>query len=381
VLVGCSFAGLELLYRAARRRGRFAPHEMFVIEPREHHPYIPLVHEAASGVRAPEALLFDTPAFASALGAVWLGGAAVGLDLERRLVVLADGRDVAYDRLVLAIGSVPDIPGGYDSTPGIIPAKFVDDAIALRKRLHALRVAGSHVLRVVVVGAGITGVEWSAELASGRVDGARMAVTLIEANTRILPHFRPDVANRAARALRRSGVELLTGRRMRGIEQGRVLLEGGAGIPFDAVVWAGGMRPHPLVASLGLPTTSTGHVVVTPRLEVLGHEGIYAVGDCARVAHDGQELPTTERAIEAIWQGAYLARRFSAGWPRDSGPTYPTGRTFPYGLSLGPARSSIIFERLFVETRALVRFRRWLQWGYYARLRLVAWWRAKSRAV
>jgi NADH dehydrogenase len=377
VLVGCSFAGLELLYRAARRRGRFAPHEMFIVEQRESHPYIPLVHEAASGVRSPEDLLFDSPSFARALGAVWITGTASGLDLGRRLLLLADGRDVAFERLVLAVGSVPDIPGDYDGSAGIFTAKFVDDAIALRKRLHALRVAGNHVLRVVVVGAGITGVEWSAELAAGRVDGARMAVTLVEADARILPDFRPDVANRAARALRRSGVEFLLGRRMRGIENGRVLLEWGAAVPFDAVVWAGGMRPHALVSSLGLPTTADGHVMVDPRLEVPGHEGIHAMGDCARVVHDGRELPTTDRAIEAIWEGAYLARRFSARWPTATGPQYPTGRTFPYGLSLGPRRSSVIFERWFVVSRALVWFRRLLQWGYYARFRLTAWWRSK----
>src|SRR5215216_2507636 len=70
VLVGCSFAGLEFLYRYVRRRGgRLAPGELTVIEPRSQHPYVPLAHEAASGASAPESLRFDIETLCASVGA------------------------------------------------------------------------------------------------------------------------------------------------------------------------------------------------------------------------------------------------------------------------------------------------------------------------
>ena len=372
VLLGCSFASLELLYRYARERGRFSPGEMTVVEPLEHHEYIPLVHEVAGGSRVRSDLLFDTPAFCRAIGAEWVAGAAARLDEARRLVILADGRELEYDRVVIAVGSVPDVPERFATMSAVIPAKFLGSAESLRRRLHVLRVSGASVLRVVVAGAGITGVEWSAELAGARVDGARIATTLVCAHPRILPRFQLGVARRAERALRTLGVEILIARRVTGITAEQVVLEGGIGLSFDVVVWAGGVRANPLVAALCLPVTDSGHITVTPRLAVPGHDGVYAMGDCARIIDDtGRTWPTMERAIEAIWQGAYLARRFAAGWAPDTGPAHRLRRDFFYGISLGPSRAAIVYKHLITTGKFEHWFRRWLQWAYYARFRLL----------
>lgn len=376
VLVGCSFAGLEFLYRYVRRNGRFEAGEMTVVEPLGHHEYIPLVHEVAGGVRPASELRFDTPDFCRRIGAKFVEGAAARLDEERKQLVLADGSELAYDRVIIAVGSIPDLPESLAGAGSVIPAKFLGSAEALRRRLHVLRVGGASVQRVVVVGAGVTGVEWSAELAAARVDGARLATTLICEHVRILPRFSLGVARRATRALRALGVEILLSRRVEKIDAEHVTVHGGIGIPYDVVVWTGGVRPNPVVASLALPRTGDGHIVVTPRLAVPGHDGVYAMGDCARIVDEsGRAWPTMERAIEAIWEGAYLARRFGSAWAPTDGPTLRLRRDFFYGLSLGRKRGAIVYKSFITIGRAQLWFRRFLEWGYYARFRLLARWR------
>jgi len=229
------------------------------------------------------------------------------------------------------------------------------------------------VLRAVVVGGGITAVEWSAESASARVDGVRIVTTLVGGDPRLLPRFHPRVARRAAHVLSTLRIETLLGRRALDISGDHVVLEQNVSIPFDMILWAAGVRANPVLAALGLPLTEDGHVVVTPRLAVPGLDGVYAMGDCARIAGAGAARPTTDRAIDAIWQGAYLARRVAAGWRPDAGPAFRLRRTFPYGMSLGPRRSAIVYRGLHADMRPFVWFRRWLQWGYYARFRIEAW--------
>ncbi len=380
ILAGCSFAGLEFLYRLSRRR-RLVPGEIVVVEPREHHPYIPLAHETVIGRRAPYLLRFDTPAFCHAIGASFMRDALASLDTAERRVTLAGGRALPYERLILAVGSVPDIPPAFGESPSVVAAKFLDDPEALHRRLHVLRVQGARVLRAVVVGGGITAVEWSAEAASARVDGVRIVTTLVGGAPRLLPRFHPRVSRRAAHALSALRIEMLLGRRALDIAGDHVVLEQGVSIPFDMIIWAAGVRPNPMLATLGLPLTADGHVVVTPRLAVPGFDGIYAMGDCARIAGSRPERATTDRAIDAIWQGAYLARRLAAEWQPDAGPAFRVRRHFPYGMSLGPGKSAIVYRALHADMRPLVWFRRWLQWGYYARFRLEAWRRRKDLSV
>ena len=372
ILAGCSFAGLEFLYRLSRRR-RLQPGEIIVVEPRERHPYIPLAHETVIGRRASRLLQFDTAAFCHSLGASFVRDALASLDTAARTVTLAGGRVLAYDRLILAVGSVPDIPPAFAGSPSVVPAKFLDDPEALHRRLRVLRVQGARVLRAVVVGGGLTAVEWSAEAASARVDGVRIVTTLVGGAPRLLPRFHPRVARRAAHVLSALRIEILLGRRALDIAGDHVVLEQGVSIPFDMILWAAGVRANPVLATLGLPLTADGHVEVTPRLAVPGFDGIYAMGDCVRIAGTRAERATTDRAIDAIWQGAYLARRVAAEWQPDSGPAFRVRRHFPYGMSLGPRRSAILYRGLCADMRPFVCLRRWLQWGYYARFRLEGW--------
>jgi NADH dehydrogenase len=364
-----------------RRDGKFAPGEMTVIDPLDAHQYIPLVHEVAGGESQPAEMSFDTAAFCEAIGANLVKGAAVRLDETRRVVVLDGGREIEYDRVVIAVGSVPDVPDVLAKATNVIPVKFLDSAQAIRRRLHVLRVGGASVQRVVVVGAGITGVEWSAELAAARVDGARLATTLICGDVRILPTFPIGVARSAARALRTLGVEILVSSRVTAVNAEQVVLQGGIGIPFDVVVWAAGVRPNSTTTALGLPLTADGHITVTPRLAVAGHDGVYAIGDSARIIDErGRPWPTMERAIEAIWQGAYLARRFASGWSPEEGPPHRLRRDFFYGISLGRKHGAVVYRSFISIGRPQLWFRWFLRWGYYARFRLLARWKRREMA-
>lgn len=372
VLVGCSFAGLELLYRYVRRNGRFEPGEMTVIDPLDAHQYIPLVHEVAGGESDASEMRFDTAAFCKAIGAELVRGAVTRLDRSRRLVVVDGEREIRYERLVIAVGSVPDVPDTLAKATNVIPVKFLESAQAIRRRLHVLRVGGASVQRVVVVGAGISGVEWSAELAAARVDGTRVATTLVCGDMRILPTFPIAVARGAARSLRSLGVEILVSSRVVAVNAEQVVVQGGIGIPFDVVLWTAGVRPNPVTATLGLPLTADGHIAVTPRLAVPGHDDIYAIGDCARILDErGLPWPTMERAIEAIWQGAYLARRFAAGWSPVEGPPHRLRRDYFYGISLGRERGALIRGSFISVGRPQLWLRRFLRWGYYERFRLL----------
>ena len=341
-----------------------------MVDPRARHSYIPLAHEVASGVRDAESLLFDAPAWVASLGASWVPSAARSMDPAQRTVTLENGRTLTYDRCIIAVGSVPDAPTELEAASATTMAKWVPDAAALHQRLRVLRAAGARMMRVVVAGGGITAVEWSAELASARVDGTRLAVTLIGADRELLPTFDREVRRRASRALERLNVEMVFGRRVTAVAGDRALLADGAAFAGDAVVFAGGMRANPVLAAFGVPRGEDGRVLVTPRLAVRGRDGLYAIGDAAQLTDDDGAWPTMLRAIEAIWQGRTLARRLAAGHADDAGPAHELRPEWWYGMSLG-ARRAAVFRRERISERGIWHSaRRWLQWAYYRRFTL-----------
>ncbi len=83
------------------------------------------------------------------------------------------------------------------------------------------------------------------------------------------------------------------------------MLADGTTITTRTMVWAAGVRAHPLAETLGVELTKGGRVVVGPDLTIPRHPEVHVIGDlAASPAPDGSPLP--QLAPDAI-QGAHLA--------------------------------------------------------------------------
>ncbi|AJY31387.1 pyridine nucleotide-disulfide oxidoreductase family protein [Burkholderia thailandensis 34] len=86
----------------------------------------------------------------------WQPERAVSIDRARRVVRAASGREIEYDRLVIATGGAPRrLPDAIVATPSLHYLRTLDEAVALGERLRASR-------RVLVIGGGWIGLEVAA---------------------------------------------------------------------------------------------------------------------------------------------------------------------------------------------------------------------------
>ncbi|HUB37077.1 MAG TPA: NAD(P)/FAD-dependent oxidoreductase [Solirubrobacteraceae bacterium] len=328
-------------------------------------------------------------------------GAVVGGDpAARRLDVALPGGErgeLRYDQLIVALGSVsrtPPVPGLMEHAIGF---KSLADAIALRNRVISMLEAGeaSHDsqsraehLTFVFVGAGYAGVEGLAELQDFmadvidlyprcKVQGMRWV--LVEARARVMPEVAPHLAAFAERELRGRGIETLTGTTIAEVSDRAVRLSDGRSIGARTVVWTAGVRPHPVVARLGLPLSDGGRIEVDRTMRVSGHASVWAIGDAAAVpdpARRGQACPPT--AQHAIRQGRRVARNVAAELGA-GGRVRPFGyRTLGVFVDLGRHQA--------VASTMLVRWRGFAAWflartyhlanmpGHERKLRLLVDW-------
>jgi NADH dehydrogenase len=137
---------------------------------------------------------------------------------------------------------------------------------------------------------------------------------LVEARDRVMPEIPADLAEFAKRELRGRGIAIRTGTTLESVSADTATLSGGEVVPTRTVVWTAGVKPHPVVARLGLPLTDGGRIKVDKTLRVDGHEEIWALGDAAAVpdpAKKGKE-PTPPTAQHAIRQGKLVGANVAA---------------------------------------------------------------------
>jgi 3-phenylpropionate/trans-cinnamate dioxygenase ferredoxin reductase component len=271
VIVGASLSGLRAA-QSARREGFEGG--VVVIGDEPHLPYNrpPLSKELMHGKQNSEQTMFPL----GELDVDWhLGTAAVELDREAQSVILADGSDVHYDRLIIATGCrARQWRGPGAELQGVHTLRTLDDAAALQSQLLPGR-------KLVIIGAGFIGCEIAA---SAR--GLGVEVTLVD----IAPHpmlpLGPELGQRWLRMHRENGVEVLLGSGIEALhgEQGQVTeveLNDGTKLPADVVlIGLGSQLNSEWLEGSGLVMNPA---VVTDATLTSSDPEILAVGDIAAV--------------------------------------------------------------------------------------------------
>ncbi|MCP9228880.1 FAD-dependent oxidoreductase [Mesorhizobium sp. LMG 17147] len=250
---------------------------------------------------------------------------AVAIDRTAHVVRLSDGSALAYDKLLLATGSVPrKLP-----MPGLggrcVYLRTFNDALAIRAHLSA----GN---RIAIVGGGFIGLELAA---AARRLGASVAV--IEAQPRILMRGVPaEIAQVIHPAHEAEGVKILCGEGIAAIvddgAEVRIALAGGHDIVADlAVIGIGAVPVTGLAAEAGL--TIDNGVAVDAELRTSDRD-IFAAGDCCSfpLAIYGGRRVRLEAWRNAQEQGALAARNMlGAGEAHSAVPWFWSDQ---YGLTL-----------------------------------------------
>jgi len=239
VVVGAGYAGVAAALRLAwRTRGRVCitlvnPTELFVERIR--------LHQALAGPRPPARSLSR---LLRGTGIMLVIGHATGVDLMARTVTVA-GEHLSWNRLVLALGSVPDL-----SAPWAVGMAGGPDLAALSARLPDL---AQRRARVAVVGGGLTGIETAAELAE-RWPGLEVALLT---DRPLLAGWSAAGQAHVRDALDRLGVRVEEGRRVAAARPG-ILSVGNEERAVDACLWVGGFAFPDLARRAGLSVNAAG---------------------------------------------------------------------------------------------------------------------------
>lgn len=332
VIVGGGFGGL-----AAARQLKDVPVATTVVDRANYHLFQPLLYQVAmSGLSPADIAVPIRSAVHEAQHTRVLLDEVTAIDLEKKEVQVKEGAPLSWDYLILAAGAGTNYFGHPEWSRFALGLKDLDEAVEIRRRVllafeQAEREPDPEVrrklLRFVVIGGGPTGVEVAGALAElGRFVLARdfknihredVKVLLLEGGPRILPAFEPKLSQQAVDQLAELGVKVRTGALVTHIDENGVHL-GDEALPASTVIWAAGVRPRAIAATMGVELDRAGRVIVAPDCSIPGHPDAFVVGDLAHhLGPEGKPLPGL--APVATQQGRFVARMIEAdlrGKPR-----------------------------------------------------------------
>ena len=220
-------------------------------------------------------------------------GEVAGIDLAGRTVSVqtAHGRQTLfYDRLVLALGSQLLRPNVAGLAEHAFDVDTYGGAAKLKDHLQSLptRPESPGRFTVIVVGAGLTGIETATEM-PGRLRSALAQAGITRPYRVILADHRPLVGSdmgESARpvieeALVALGVETQLGIDVVSIDPAGLTLASGEVIPAATVVWCAGMRANSLTRLLPVDRDRFGRIAVDEFMRVKAVPGVFAAGDVA----------------------------------------------------------------------------------------------------
>ncbi len=324
VVIGAGFGGLAAAKGLAR-----VPVDVVLVDANNFHLFQPLLYQVATaGLDSDDIAYAARGIFHRQPNVDFRMGRVTGIDLKERTVKLDDGHAVAYDHLVIAAGAVINTYGISGVDEHAFALKSLDDAVALRS--HVLRqfedaaadlaLIDQGALTVVIVGGGPTGVELAGGLIElftkvlakdyRALDVRRARIVVVEALDRVLSTFHPRLSDRATRALRRRGVEVVLDAAVDKVDAHAVHLKDGSRIPARTLVWTAGVQASPLASTLGVEMTRGGRVVVSPDLSIPGHAEVFVVGDMA-ASYDKAGVLLPQVAQVGIQGGRHAAAQIA----------------------------------------------------------------------
>jgi NADH dehydrogenase len=337
VILGGGFAGLQTAATLEVLLRGDPSVEVTVVSETNALLFTPMLAEVAGS--SLEASHISTPLRSTLRAAKVVRARATTVDVPAKRVLLETEpasagerpgtREIPYDHLVLALGSVSNFYGLENVKRLAFSFKSLLDAIRIRNHvIEMFELADRDPdvdsrrarLTFVVAGGGFAGVE----LAGALNDFCRgiladypglsredVQVVLVHSRDTILPELSESLGRYARVSMEARGVVFKLNTRLLDARPGAVVLSDGD-LRAETLVWTAGVAPSPLLATLPFARDKRGAVVVESTMAVPGSPGVWALGDCAALLDGKTGKPCPPTAQFAMREGAALAKNIVA---------------------------------------------------------------------
>lgn len=313
VIVGAGYAGVAATKALSLNAAFMKSAEATLLDSNDYHLLKTELHRVAAGEVPAEKICVPIKAILRGTGVNFRQARAEGVDPVKRIVETSDG-DMPYDALLICAGSGPEFYGVPGAEKNSLSLTGLESAMEIKSRFENILKASSGAKKpdpIMIVGAGATGVEMAAYMADRAArEKTSVPILLVEREKTVLGSGRYSrrLLKKVEKQLEKSGVELLTGNRIKKVLKSGAELDPAGKIKTSMIIWTAGTRGGELCSTFG--AAPGGRIAAKPDLGVDRYPEIFVAGDSAFFMAGRKPLPCA--AQYAIKQGETAAGNIAA---------------------------------------------------------------------
>ena len=230
------------------------------------------------------------------------------IDQKQQVIYTQEQEIVKFDYLIMAAGTRTFFPSQIPGLGNSDDIKKLHRAITFKQKFEkqlfekirdeAKQCANTH---IVVVGAGLSGVEIAAEMAyysnkffqRGNFSCDNLKISLISSPDTILPGLSQELINISQKRLKDLGINIITNTKLQNIEDGYCYLSNGTKINHSFVIFTGGVEASTITTELDdVEKNRRGQIIVNEYMQTSKYKNIFAIGDIAQIKNqEGEIMP------------------------------------------------------------------------------------------
>ncbi|WP_407856976.1 NAD(P)/FAD-dependent oxidoreductase [Enterococcus hailinensis] len=323
VILGAGYAGLRALHVLQKSA---ADIHITLVDRNDYHYEATSLHEVAAGTQPDEKICYKIKDVINPNKTVFVQDTVEKIDADKKEVYL-ENQKLSYDYLIVGLGFQSEsfgIPGVKENALEMVDVKTADQVhkhiIEQMKKYKETK--DEEYLRIVVCGAGFTGIELVGAFVEGSKKFADLAgvkpediqIYCVEAVDKILPMFSDKLGQYCLKYLKKWDVKLLTGKPIKKVEPGAVIYQNSkdnendlVALKAKTIVWTTGVSGSKVIGDSGFEERR-GRVMVKPNLTDPNHDDVYLLGDVSAVMDPSSNRPYPTTAQIALTMGSYAAK-------------------------------------------------------------------------
>ena len=323
VIIGGGFAGLNLV----RQLNRHPAFQVVLIDKNNYHQFQPLFYQVAMAGLEPSSIVFPFRKLLQKSNNCYFRMTEVQAVNHEEKTVLTSIGALPYDKLIIATGVDTNYFGNELLAQNVIPMKSVSEALYLRNAIlddyeaaltepdHDKR---QHLLDIVIVGGGPTGVEVAGALAEMKkyvlpkdykeLSEAQIDIYLLQGGSRVLDSMSESASAKAEQYLQNLGVIVKKGHYVTSYDGTTVTMNNGETYIAKKVIWAAGIAGKKINGIPASCYTKANRIMTNEQHEISGIADCYAVGDIAMISTESMPYGHPQVAQVAIQMAGNLAK-------------------------------------------------------------------------
>lgn len=329
VIIGGGFGGLYALksvYKNLSKEINSKKIEVVLIDEKNYFLFTPLLHEVVTSSIERDHVMHPLREICKSCKSNFIKGKVKEINLSSQLIKLNDGFTLSYDYLVISIGAKPNFCNIKGADVYAIPLKSLDDAERIRNKLiHNLESAEKienekekyEKLRILIVGAGPTGIELATEIQDlledisnlyPKINIKKIEIFLFEATDKILRFLGEFISKKCEVYLNKINVKIFYEAKVEEIGRNYIKLSDERKFKGGLILWNGGVLPENIKFIPEIEKINC-HILTTSCLNLKSHNNIFAIGDTSCILDKENSItPVPQTAQAAVKMGQFVGK-------------------------------------------------------------------------